>query len=96
MNGLTAKGLVLKGGTIVDATIISKSTSTRNAAKERDPEMYQTRKRREWYFGMKVHVGTHTQGFVHSLVTSAANVADVTMLPELLHGDERALYGDKA
>lgn len=93
---LAAKGLALKSGTIVDATIISAPTSTKNAEKQRDPEMHQTRKGREWYFGMKVHVGTDKRGFVHSLTTTAANVADVTVLPELLHGEERELYGDQA
>lgn len=93
---LETKGLLLKRGTIVDATIISAPTSTKNAAKQRDPEMHQTRKGREWFFGMKVHVGTDTRGFVHSLATSAANVADITVLPALLHGEERELYGDRA
>jgi IS5 family transposase len=93
---LETKGLLLKQGTIVDATIISAPTSTKNAAKQRDPEMQQTRKGRQWYFGMKIHVGSDTRGFVHSLTTSGAATADITVLPELLHGEERALFGDRA
>jgi transposase, IS5 family len=96
VNGLLdANGLVLKSGTIVDATIISAPTSTKNVEKKRDPEMQQTRKGRQWYFGMKIHVGTDRRGLVHSLVTSGAAEGDITRLPELLHGEERELYGDR-
>jgi IS5 family transposase len=92
---LDAKGLLLTSGTIVDATIIHAPSSTKNAAKKRDPEMKQTRKGKQWYFGMKAHVGTDRRGVVHSLVTTDAAQADVTQLPHLLHGGERVLYGDK-
>lgn len=92
---LETRGLLLKHGTIVDATIISAPASTKNATKTRDPEMQQTRKGRQWYFGMKVHVGTDTRGLVHSLVTSGAAEGDITRLPELLHGEERVLFGDR-
>lgn len=93
---LEQKGLLLKAGTIVDATIITAPTSTKNATATRDPEMRQTRKGNTWYFGMKVHVGTDRRGIVHALTTTDAATADVTQLPQLLHGEERALYGDQA
>ena len=93
---LETKGLLLKAGTIVDATIISAPTSTKNATARRDPEMRPTRKGNSWYFGMKVHVGTDRRGIVHALTTTDAAAADVTQLPALLHGEERALYGDQA
>jgi transposase, IS5 family len=94
---LEEKKLLLKTGTIVDATIISAPTSTKNASQERDPEMHQGKKnKREWVFGMKVHVGTSKQGLVHSLVTGPANEADITKLDGLLHGAEDELYGDQA
>src|SRR5262245_44654800 len=73
-------GLLLTAGTIVDATIIHAPSSTKNATKTRDPEMKQTRKGNQWYFGMKAHVGTDCRGVVHSLVTTDAAVADVTQL----------------
>jgi IS5 family transposase len=94
---LEEKKLLLKSGTIVDATIISAPSSTKNAAKSRDPEMHQGKKnKREWKFGMKVHVGTSKQGLVHSIVTGPANEADITRLDGLLHGEESELYGDQA
>lgn len=94
---LEEKKLLLKTGTIVDATIISAPTSTKNASQERDPEMRQGKKnKREWSFGMKVHVGTSKQGLVHSLVTGPANEADITKLDGLMHGSEDELYGDQA
>ncbi len=93
---LAERRLMLKSGTIVDATIISAPSSTKNAAQRRDPEMKQTKKGNTWYFGMKLHVGTDTKGLVHSLTTSNAAVADVTQLTQLLHGEERAIYGDRA
>jgi IS5 family transposase len=93
---LEAKGLLLKAGTIVDATILGAPSSTKNATGTRDPEMKQTRKGNQWYFGMKVHVGTDRQGLVHSLTTTDAAAADIHQLPALLHGEERALYGDRA
>jgi len=94
---LEQKRLLLKSGTIVDATIIDAPPSTKNEAKARDPEMKQGRKNeREWHFGMKAHVGTDLKGLVHTLVTTSANVSDFSQLPHLLHGDERELYGDQA
>jgi transposase, IS5 family len=97
VNGLLqTKGLLLTSGTIVDATIIHAPSSTKNATATRDPEMKQTRKGNQWFFGMKAHIGTDVRGIVHSLTTTDAAQADVTQLPTLLHGDERVLYGDKA
>jgi IS5 family transposase len=93
---LTEKGLLLKQGTIVDATIIAAPSSTKNQTKSRDPEMRQTRKGNTWHFGMKVHVGTDKQGLVHTLTTTNAAQADIKQLPELLHGEEREIYGDAA
>jgi len=93
---LEEKRLLLKSGTIVDATIIAAPPSTKNAEKARDPEMHQTRKGKDWHFGMKAHVGTDKRGIVHSLSTTPANVSDITELPKLLHGQERELYGDQA
>lgn len=93
---LGEKRLLLKAGTIVDATIIAAPSSTKNATKTRDPEMKQTRKGNQWYFGMKLHIGTDTRGLVHHLTATHAAVADITQLPELLHGAEQHLYGDQA
>lgn len=93
---LEAKRLLLKAGTIVDATIIAAPSSTKNATQTRDPEMRQTRKGKDWHFGMKVHVGTDRRGTVHSLTTTDAATGDVTQLPALLHGQERELFGDQA
>lgn len=93
---LEEKRLLLKSGTIVDATIIAAPPSTKNAAGQRDPEMHQTKKGKDWHFGMKAHVGTDTRGIVHSLTTTAANVHDSTQMSKLLHGQERAVFGDQA
>jgi transposase, IS5 family len=93
---LTDKRLLLKAGTIVDATIIAAPSSTKNATGTRDPEMKQTRKGQQWYFGMKIHIGTDTRGLVHSITTTDAATADITQLPQLVHGAETTLYGDKA
>jgi IS5 family transposase len=93
---LSAKRLLLKSGTIVDATIIAAPSSTKNATQTRDPEMKQTRKGNQWYFGMKVHIGTDAKGRVHSVTATDAAAADITELGKLLHGEEKALYGDKA
>jgi IS5 family transposase len=94
---LEQKRLLLKSGTIVDATIIDAPPSTKNEAKARDPEMKQGKKNaREWHFGMKAHVGTDPHGLVHSLVTTHAGASEFKQLPKLLHGKERALYGDQA
>ena len=94
---LAAKGLKVATGTIVDATIISAPSSTKNAAKARDPEMHQTRKGNQWYFGMKAHLGVDSRSkLIHAVVATAANVADSTVLPELLHGKETRVWGDQA
>ena len=93
---LEEKKLLLKSGTIVDATIIAAPPSTKNAAQERDPEMKQTRKGKQWHFGMKLHVGTDRRGLVHSVVSGPASEGDITRLDELLHGQEREIFGDQA
>jgi IS5 family transposase len=94
---LESKRLMLKSGTIVDATIIDAPPSTKNQAKARDPEMKQGKKNaREWHFGMKAHVGTDTNGLVHTLVTTHAGSSEFNELPKLLHGQEKVLYGDQA
>jgi IS5 family transposase len=93
---LQAKGLKLSGGTIVDATLIAAPSSTKNAEQRRDPEMKQTRKGKQWHFGMKVHVGSDAKtGVVHAAVVTAANVHDKHPLPDLLHGQETRVYGDR-
>ena len=92
---LTRKGLTLKRGSIVDATISAAPSATKNIEGERDPEMHQTKKGNQWYFGLKAHIGVDAkEGTVHSVVTTAANVADSRVLPELLHGEERKVWGD--
>jgi IS5 family transposase len=93
---LEEKRLLLKSGTIVDATIIAAPPSTKNAEKARDPDMRQTRKGKEWHFGIKAHIGTDMRGIVHTLVTTPANAADISQLPQLLHGEEKELFGDQA
>lgn len=94
---LSERGLIVGKGTMVDATIINAPPSTKNATQQRDPEMHQTRKGKQWYFGMKVHTGTDTEsGLVHTVCATAANVADVNMLGELLHGAEESVHGDSA
>jgi IS5 family transposase len=93
---LEQKRLLLKSGTIVDATIIEAPPSTKNEDKARDPEMHQTKKGKDWHFGMKAHVGTDPRGIVHSLSTTAANVSDISQMGELLHGQEREVFGDQA
>ena len=93
---LEEKRLLLKSGTIVDATIIAAPPSTKNEQKARDPQMHQTKKGKDWHFGMKAHVGTDRHGIDHSLSTTAANVSDITQMPQLLHGDEREVFGDQA
>jgi transposase, IS5 family len=93
---LEGKGLLLKGGTMVDATIIHAPPSTKNESKQRDPEMHQTKKGKDWYFGMKMHVGADVDsGLVHTVSVTAANAADVSQLPKLLREDDRAVFGDK-
>jgi IS5 family transposase len=97
INGLMeGKGLLLRSGTIVDATIISAPSSTKNGTESRDPEMKQTKKGNNWYFGMKIHVGTDRRGVVHSLTATDAATADITQMDTLLHGQERTVFGDKA
>ncbi len=94
---LSERGMLVGKGTIVDATIIDAPSSTKNAKKKRDPQMHQTRKGKQWYFGMKVHTGTDAEsGLVHTVVATAANVADVNVLGQLLHGGEESLHGDSA
>ena len=94
---LQAQGMKVGKGTIVDATIIAAPSSTKNAKRERDPEMHQTRKGQQWYYGMKLHIGVDSQtGLTHSAVVTAANVHDKHPLPELMHGAEEKLYGDSA
>lgn len=92
---LTDQGLLLRQGTIVDATIIHAAPSTKNDAKARDPQMHQTRKGNQWYFGMKAHIGVDVEsGLVHTVTTTAANVADVVEIGKLLHGKEKTVYAD--
>jgi IS5 family transposase len=93
---LEAKRLLLKSGTIVDATIIAAPSSTKNASQTRDPEMKQTRKGNQWHFGMKLHIGADPKGRVHSVIATNAATADITQLDALLHGEETTLYGDQA
>lgn len=94
---LQRRGLRLSKGTIVDATIIAAPSSTKNAAGERDPDMHQTKKGQQWYFGMKMHVGVDSQSkVIHSVAVTPANTADCKLLGELLHGGETRVYGDQA
>lgn len=96
INGLLEeKGLLMRRGTIVDATIIDAPSSTKNKEKKRDPEMRQTRKGNQWYFGMKAHIGVDAaSGLVHTLIGTSANVSDVTQADQLLHGQEAYGIGD--
>src|SRR5271166_5945513 len=92
---LESKGIRITTGTIVDATIVPAPSSTKNATGERDPEMHQTKKGNQWYFGAKAHIGVDSkETVVHTVITSAASVADKHMLPDLLHGQERKVWGD--
>ena len=94
---LQARGWKVSNGTIVDATIISAPSSTKNAGGTRDPEMHQTRKGKDWYFGMKAHIGVDRKSkLIHSVVATPANVADGNMMGELLHGGETHVWGDAA
>ena len=94
---LLANGMKLSGGTIVDATLIAAPPSTKNQEQSRDPEMHQSKKGNQWYFGMKLHIGADSQsGLVHSASVTAGNVHDSQELPNLLHGQETRLYGDSA
>lgn len=92
---LAAKGLMLKSGTVVDATLIAAPSSTKNSTGERDPEMHQTRKGKQWHFGMKAHIGVDADsGLVHAVVGTAANVNDVTQAGQLVHGEEADVFAD--
>jgi IS5 family transposase len=94
---LLAHGMKLSGGTIVDATLIAAPSSTKNQEQSRDPEMHQSKKGNQWYFGMKLHIGADSKtGLVHSASVTAGNVHDSQELPSLLHGEETRLYGDSA
>ena len=96
INGhLAEKGLLLREGTIVDATLIAAPPSTKNKAGQRDPEMHQSKKGKQWYFGMKAHIGVDAQsGLVHTVIGTAGNVSDITQAQALLHGDETYAFGD--
>ena len=86
---------MMRGGTIVDATIIAAPSSTKNKDNDRDPEMHQTKKGSQWYFGMKSHIGVDAgSGLVHTVVNTAANVGDVTQTGELIRDDDGVVYGD--
>lgn len=94
---LLARRLKRNTGTIVDASIIAAPSSTKNAGKARDREMHQSRKGKQWYFGMKLHIGVDSQsGLAHSAVVTAAKMHDKHRLPDLLHGQQRRVYGDSA
>ena len=94
---LQQRGLRLSKGTIVDATIIAAPSSTKNVDGKRDPEMHQTKKGKQWYFGMKAHIGVDSQSkMIHSVVVTPANTADSKVLDQLLHGQETRVYGDQA
>lgn len=92
---LEKNGHMMRGGTIVDATIINAPRSTKNEKKERDPEMHQTKKGNEWYFGMKCHIGVDAgSGYTHSLETTSANVHDIKVASQLIRDDDEVVYGD--
>jgi IS5 family transposase len=92
---LKANGMAMKQGTIIDATLIVAPSSTKNKTNERDPEMHQTNKGNQWYFGMKVHIGVDSEsGLIHSVETTAAHVHDLTPAADLLHGEETVVYAD--
>jgi IS5 family transposase len=94
---LQHQGVRITTGTIVDATIIHAPTSTKNREQKRDPEMHQTKKGNQWYFGMKAHVGVDSKTkLIHTALVTPANVGDATVLPELLHGEETRVWGDQA
>lgn len=92
---LGEQGLLMRAGTIVDATIIAAPSSTKNAGKARDPDMHQTKKGNQWHFGMKAHIGVDAEsGLVHTVVATPANAADITQAGALLHGQEEVAFGD--
>ena len=95
VKSLTERGLILKKGTIVDSTIISSPSSTKNSEKKRDPDAHSVKKGYSWYFGYKAHIGVDKDsGLVHTVKVTSANTHDVTMTSELLHGEEECIYGD--
>lgn len=92
---LTERGLLLKAGTAVDATLIAAPTSTKNKDKKRDPEMHSSKKGNQWYFGMKAHIGVDAQsGLVHTVRGTAGHVSDIAQAHTVLHGQERVAFGD--
>jgi IS5 family transposase len=92
---LSERGLMLKTGSVVDATLIQAPSSTKNASGKRDPEMHQTKKGKQWYFGMKAHIAVDADsGLVHSVIGTAANVSDINVAGALLHGQEEIAFGD--
>ena len=92
---LIERGLLMSKGTLVDATLIAAPSSTKNLGHARDPEMHQTKKGNQWYFGLKAHIGVDKEsGLVHTLVTTAANVSDISQTPALLHGQEEEVWLD--
>jgi IS5 family transposase len=94
---LETNGIKVGKGTIVDASIISAAPSTKNKDKRRDPDMHQTRKGNQWFFGMKAHIGVDSRTkVIHAVTATAANVHDATCLPDLLHGEETKVWGDSA
>jgi len=94
---LEEHGRMMHGGTIVDATIIDAPSSTKNAEGKRDPEMHQTRKGNQWFFGAKLHVGVDAgSGYIHTTVVTAANVLDGKVAHELIREDDQVVYGDSA
>jgi IS5 family transposase len=94
---LSAKGIKVGAGTIMDATIIAAPSSTKNADGKRDPEMHQTKKGNQWYFGMKAHIGVDSKTkIVHTVTATPANVHDSRAIPDILHGDETRVWGDSA
>ena len=95
-NLLEERRLLLRAGTIVDATIIAAPRATKNATATRDPEMKQTRKGRTWHFGMKLHIGADQRGIVHTVLATAVRTADISQRPALRHGQEREIFGDQA
>ena len=92
---LIERGLLMSKGTLVDATLMAAPSSTKNREHARDPEMHQTKKGNQWHFGLKAHIGVDKEsGLVHTLVTTAANVSDISQTPALLHGQEEAVWAD--
>src|SRR5699024_7029705 len=89
------QGWIMRGGSIVDATIIAAPSSTKNATGERDPEMHQTKKGNQWYFGMKAHIGVAAgTGYVHTVTATGANIHDLDQIAGLVRDDDAVVYGD--